>query len=163
MNQLRSALAAAVLLAGCLAAAHARAQSSSPSQGRIVDTVGAVLAPRDRVAPENAMLQERLDALLPQLMKDADLDLWLVIAREYAEDPVYFTLVPQPSHAARRTTMLIFDRQPDGTVKRLSINRYPFGAPYESAWSGGDLGAQWKALGELIGKRDPRRIGINVS
>jgi len=163
MNQLRAVLTASVLLAGCLAAAHSRAQSPSPSQGRIVDSVGAVLAPRDRVAPENGMLQERLDALLPQLMKEADLDLWLVIAREYAEDPVYFTLVPQPSHAARRTTMLIFDRQADGSVKRLSINRYPFGAPYESAWSGGDLEAQWKALCELIGKRDPRRIGINVS
>jgi len=133
------------------------------AQGRVVDTVGAVLAPRDRVAPENRMLQERLETLLPQLMKEAELDMWLVIAREYAEDPVYFTLVPQPSHSARRTTMLVFDRQPDGSVKRLSINRYPFGAPYESAWSGGDLEAQWKALGELIAKRDPKRIGINVS
>ena len=63
----------------------------------------------------------------------------LVIAREYVEDPVYFTLVPQPSFAARRTTMLIFHRQADGSVQRLSINRYPLGEPYESAWSGGDL------------------------
>ena len=144
-------------------AAHSRETATAFAQGRTVDSVGAVLAPRDRVVPENRMLQERLETLLPQLMKEADLDLWLVIAREYAEDPVFFTLVPQPSHSARRTTMLVFDRQPDGTVKRLSINRYPFGAPYESAWSGGDLDAQWKALGELIAKRDPRRIGIDVS
>lgn len=162
MNRIFPGPLAAMLLACGLATSPARAQAS-PEQGRAVDPVGAVLAPRDRVAPENRMLQERLDHLLPQLMDDADLDLWLVIAREYAEDPVYFTLVPQPSHAARRTTMLIFDRQPDGSVKRLSINRYPFGAPYESAWAGGDLAAQWKALGELIGKRDPGRIGINVS
>lgn len=160
-----SLLCAALSLLG-LAAPAAHCQESGAAafaQGRVVDTVGAVLAPRDRVAPENRMLQERLDTLLPQLMKEAELDMWLVIAREYAEDPVYFTLVPQPSHSARRTTMLVFDRQPDGSVKRLSINRYPFGAPYESAWSGGDLQAQWKALGELIAKRDPKRIGINVS
>lgn len=163
MNLFRPVLLASLLLACCSAAPRAHAQMSSPDQGRVVDTVGAVLAPRDRVEPENRMLQERLDTLLPQLMKEADLDLWLVIAREYAEDPVYFTLVPQPSHAARRTTMLIFDRQPDGSVKRRAINRYPFGAPYESAWAGGDLASQWKALGELIGKRDPKRIGINVS
>ena len=133
------------------------------SQGREIRQVAAVLAPRARIAPENAMLVERLETLLPQLMQEAGLDMWVVIAREYAEDPVYFTLVPQPSHAARRTTMLVFHRQADGTVERLSINRYPFGEPYESAWSGGDLDSQWKALGELITKRDPGKIGINVS
>lgn len=160
-----SLLCAALSLPGsAVPAAHCQETAAAAfAQGRVVDTVGAVLAPRDRVAPENRMLQERLDTLLPQLMKEAELDMWLVIAREYAEDPVYFTLVPQPSHSARRTTMLVFDRQPDGSVKRLSINRYPFGAPYESAWSGGDLEAQWKALGELVARRDPKRIGINVS
>ena len=162
MKLLRS-LAACGLLASGLVTFPTPAQVPSPGQGRVVDRVGAVLAPRDRVAPENRMLQERLDTLLPGLMQEAGLDLWLVIAREYAEDPVYFTLVPQPSHAARRTTMLLFHRQADGSVKRLSINRYPFGAPYESAWAGGDLASQWKALGEWIARHDPQRIGINVS
>ncbi len=158
-----AAIRSILLCSLSLAAAMAVHAQPAPAQGRVVDQVGAVLPPRDRVEPENRMLQERLDTLLPQLMKEAGLDLWLVIAREYAEDPVYFTLVPQPSHSARRTTMLIFDRQADGSIKRLSINRYPFGAPYETAWSGGDLDAQWKALGALIAKRDPARIGINVS
>lgn len=133
------------------------------AQGRLVQEVGAVLAPRDRIAPENAMLTERLQTLLPELMREAELDMWVVIAREYAEDPVYFTLVPQPSHAARRTTMLVYHRQADGGVDLLSINRYPFGQPYESAWSGGDLAAQWEALAALITERDPKKIGINVS
>jgi hypothetical protein len=160
-----SLCAVGLLALGCALASPAQAQgaAASPEQGRVVDSVGAVLAPRERVAPENAMLVERLDTLLPSLMAEAGLDMWVVIAREYAEDPVYFTLVPQPSHAARRTTMLVFHRQPDGSVQRLSINRYPFGAPYESAWSGGDLAQQWQALGQLIVDRDPQRVGINVS
>lgn len=157
---MRVAIPLLLLLAGMAPASQA---APVPTQGRDVIEVGAVLAPRDRVDPENRMLRERLDTLLPRLMKDADLDMWVVIAREYAEDPVYFTLVPQPAHAARRTTMLVFHRQPDGSVQRLSINRYPFGAPYETAWSGGDLKAQWDALGALITARDPRRIGIDVS
>lgn len=143
--------------------AQAQNRDGTFAQGRVIDSPGAVLAPRDRIEPENRMLQERLDTLLPGLMEESGLDMWLVIAREYVEDPVYFTLVPQPSFAARRTTMLIFHRQPDGSVQRLSINRYPLGEPYESAWSGGDLDEQWKALGELIVERDPRRVGINVS
>jgi len=109
------------------------------------------------------MLRERLERLLPRLMAEADLDMWLVLNREYAEDPVYFTLVPQPTFAARRTTMLVFVRKPDGGIERLAVNRYPLGPPYESAWAGGDLDAQWRALGELIVKKDARRIGNNVS
>ncbi len=159
-SRIACALASAAFSIPFLASA---VQAAEFAQGRQVEQVGAVLPPRERVAPENAMLVERLETLLPPLMLESGLDMWVVIAREYAEDPVYFTLVPQPSHAARRTTMLVFHRQPDGTVERLSLNRYPFGEPYESAWSGGDLDSQWKALAELIATRDPKRIGINVS
>jgi hypothetical protein len=132
-------------------------------QGRQVPGGQAVLSPRDRVAVENRIVTERLETLLPRLMAETDIDMWLVLSREYAEDPVYFTLVPQPTFAARRTTLLAFHRKADGSVDRLVVNRYPLGEPYKSVWSGGDLDAQWRALGELIRERDPGRIGINVS
>jgi Metallopeptidase family M24 len=137
----------------------------APAQGRRVESAAdyVVLPPHERVQPENEILKDRLEHLLPALMSEAGLDMWLVVNREYAEDPVYFTLVPQPSFAARRTTMLVFSRAADGTVERLAVNRYPLGDPYKSAWSGGDLDAQWKALGALIAGRDPKRIGIDVS
>jgi hypothetical protein len=115
------------------------------------------------VEPTNRLLTHRLETLLPKLMAEADLDMWLVLNREYAEDPVYFTLVPQPAFAARRTTMLVFARREDGGIDRLTVNRYPLGEPYEAAWEGGDLDSQWRALGELIVERSPRRIGIDVS
>ena len=144
------------------------APASAPApaaQGRVIPSADglAVLPTRDRVEVENRILADRLETLLPRLMAESGLDMWLVINREYAEDPVYFTLVPQPSYAARRTTMLIFLRKPDGTVEKLSVNRYPLGGAYTSAWAGGDLDAQWKALAEVIVSRNPRRIGINVS
>lgn len=137
--------------------------ASAFEPGRERQAEPAVLAPRDRVAVENRLLNQRLETLLPRLMAETDIDLWLVLSREYAEDPIYFTLVPQPSFAARRTTLLAFHRQADGSVERLVVNRYPLGEPYTSVWSGGDLDAQWRALGELIAERKPRRIGINVS
>jgi hypothetical protein len=131
-------------------------------QGRFVSDDRAVLSLRDRPAAENRMLTERLETLLPGLMDETGIDMWLVIAREYAEDPVYFSLVPQPTFAARRTTMLIFSRTGDA-VERLTVNRYPMGDPYEPAWSGGNLDEQWQALGELIKEKNPGTIGINVS
>ena len=46
------------------------------------------------------MLKDRLDNLLPALMRETGIDMWLVINREYAEDPVYLTLVPEPTSMA---------------------------------------------------------------
>jgi hypothetical protein len=157
--------ALAGLLFASAAPASALHASSEPAQGRRIDSAAeyAVLPPHERVEPENRILTERLEHLLPALMTEAGLDMWVVVNREYAEDPVYFTLVPQPSFAARRTTMLVFSRAADGTVERLAVNRYPLGGPYQSAWAGGDLDAQWQALGALIAARDPKRIGIDVS
>lgn len=156
----------ALLFAGWLWSSSGLA---SFEQGRQMATADdyAVLAPRDRIAIENEMVQNRIQGLLPELMAEAEIDLWLVINREYAEDPVYFTLVPQPSFAARRTTMLVFQRVTSETgqagVRALSVNRYPLGQPYEVAWSGGNLEAQWQALADLIVELDAKRIGINVS
>ena len=123
----------------------------------------AVLDQRARIEPENRMLNQRIRQLLPELMLETDIDLWLVMAREYAEDPVFFSLVPQPVFAARRTTMLLFHLNDDGSMDALSVNTYPFGDPYESIWSGGNLEEQWQALGELIAELNPERIGINTS
>jgi len=138
------------------------AQAQDFDQGRFVEEKHAVLPWRERPAVENEQVEQRLKTLLPRLMEETDIDLWLVMAREYAEDPVYFSLVPQPTFAARRTTMLLFHRGPDG-FEMLSVNRYPLGAPYETGWSGGDLEEQWAALAEIVVEKDPQRIGINVS
>jgi hypothetical protein len=124
----------------------------------------AVLPERARPAAVNAMLQDRLENLLPSLMRETGIDMWLVINREYAEDPVYLTLVPEPTFAARRTSMLVFfDRGAGKGVERLTVSRYPMRGYYEAAWEGGNLDAQWQRLGEVIRERNPKKIGINTS
>ena len=149
-------------LALLIAVVAQTAWAASWDQGRVISGERAVLDHRDRPAHENAIVKDRLQNLLPRLMDEADIDMWLVINREYAEDPIYFTLVPQPTFAARRTTMLIFHRVESG-VELLTVGRYPLGEPYEAAWAGANLDEQWIALGELITEKDPRRIGVNVS
>ena len=96
-----------------------------------------------RPAIENSLLAERLDELLPKLMREQNIDLWIVVAREYNDDPAFLSLVPKPRFTARRTTMLLFhDRGTEQGVERLTISRYPLGELYEPAWQGGDLDAQ---------------------
>ncbi len=133
-------------------------------EGRVVTEMPKILRHRERVEVVNRILEDRLVNLLPRLMRDTEIDMWVVINREYAEDPVFWSLVPEPVFAARRTTMLVFhDRGEEAGVDRLSVNRYPFGRLYEAAWEGGDLEDQWRALGALIAERDPKRIAINTS
>ena len=80
-------------------------------QGLEIAETPKVLSHRERVEPVNRILKHRLDHLLPRLMKESDLDMWLVINREYGEDALFYTLVPDPTFAARRTTLLVFAKK----------------------------------------------------
>ncbi len=124
----------------------------------------AVLSYEQRPAVQNTILAERLETLLPVLMRETGIDLWVVIAREYNDDPVFLTLVPKPRFTARRTTMLVFhDRGTEEGIERLTISRYPLGSLYDAAWEGGDLDAQWRQLGDIIKQKEPTSIAINTS
>ncbi|MEO1554414.1 MAG: Xaa-Pro aminopeptidase, partial [Pseudomonadota bacterium] len=132
---LKRFILALLVMAGLPLSAAAQSYDAF-EQGREVTDAEAVLEFRDRIAPENAMTRDRLETLLPQLMDETGIDMWLVINREYAEDPVYFTLVPQPAFAARRTTILVFHKT-DDAFDMQTVNRYPLGDPYEAVWEGG--------------------------
>ncbi len=154
--------AAIVLIASPILAAEP--VRSLPDQGREIAALPAVLPQRARVEAVNRALRERLDRILPALMRESGLDMWLVINREYAEDPVYLTLVPEPVFAARRTTMLVFFDRGEKGIERLTVSRYDLEDFYESAWAGGGSDAeQWTRLAEVIAERNPRKIGIDVS
>ena len=150
---------------GLLAVLYATtaAASDHADQGRTLDSMPAIESHRARIETINRNLTERLDDLLPTLMRETGIDLWLVINREYAEDPVYLTLVPEPVFAARRTTMLLFHDRGEEGVQRLTVSRYPIPDYYEPAWEGGNLDDQWNRLDELIAELDPKKIGIDVS
>jgi hypothetical protein len=111
----------------------------------------------------NAWLRERLDTLLPDLMERTGLDAWIVDAREYNEDPVIMTLLPEPSMAARRRAILLFHRCADGSVERLTLDRYGYADFYARGWDPDTGEDQYACLARLLRERNPQRIGINTS
>ncbi len=117
---------------------------------------------KEQAEIRNTWLKHRLDTLLPELMAREGFDLWLVIAREYNEDPVVMSLLPEPAMAARRRTILAFFRQPDGTVERLTVSRYGFDDFYQVVWEP-EKEDQYVCLARIIRERDPKTIGINHS
>ena len=126
-------------------------------------TISPVVASlRAQAALQNEWLAERLTTLLPAIMAQSGIDFWIVVAREYNEDPVIMTLLPAPAINARRRTILIFARRADGTVDRLTLDRYGYGDLYIQAWNP-DHEAQDDCLTRIVGEYHPQRIGINVS
>ena len=106
-----------------------------------------------------------VEHVLPRLMQRADIDLWIVLSREYNEDPVMFTLLPATCLNASRLTGFVYALNNDAQVDCYSITsktsqRYaPF---YESIWDK-DAETQYECLMRLIADKDPQRIGIDVS
>ncbi|MGX5173889.1 M24 family metallopeptidase [Aliikangiella sp. IMCC44653] len=151
------------IFCGALSASPALAQASF-SQGRVITSPSSVIPIDERPAIVNQLTLDRLENLLPKLMRESNMDMWLVIHREYEEDALFYTLVPQPTFAARRTTILVFfDRGQGKGVERITVSRYPIKGFYDSKWDGGTLDQQWQQLAKLIEQRDPQRIGINTS
>ena len=67
-----------------------------------------ILPLREQARVIDEMLSERIDSLLPVLMEKNGIDMWIVISREYNEDPLLKTMLPATWLNARRRTMLIF-------------------------------------------------------
>ena len=120
-----------------------------------------ILPLRDRMTVYNGWLMNKLEKLLPGMMDETGIDLWVVVAREYNEDPVIMSLLPEPNLYARRRTILLFHRQPEG-VERLAVYRYGFGDFYKGVWNP-DKEEQYECLANIIKEKNPEKIGINVS
>ena len=94
-----------------------------------------ILPLRERAKIVNQWLDNRLNTVLPEIMRRDNFDMWIIICREYNEDPVYLTLVPEPVFAARRTTMLVFYDQGEKGIERVAVSRYGISNLYRGVWN----------------------------
>ena len=123
-----------------------------------------ILPLKERAAFINKLQKERLNKLLPQLMEKTDIDMWVLIAREYNEDPIIKTMLPPTWLNARRTTILVFSL--DKKTKKfesVAIARYAFGDNIPSIWDKDKQPNQWEALKDYIVSKNPEKIGLNIS
>jgi Xaa-Pro aminopeptidase len=119
---------------------------------------------RERAKVENAILADRLDRVLPALMREHKIDMWVLVAREYFEDPVVATMLNAESlHARRRTILILFDPGEGKPIERLTVSRYGLGGLFKPAWEPEKQPDQWKQLAELIKARDPKKIALDTS
>lgn len=125
---------------------------------------------REQAAIQQAWVKARLERVLPKLMRKHGVQMWLVICREYNEDPVFYSLVSPTMFAARRRTIYVFfDRGEERGVERLALGGGSQGGLY-TVYRDPDVEnreiygeSQWILLKKLIEERKPATIGINVS
>ncbi|MEM8906373.1 MAG: M24 family metallopeptidase [Bacteroidota bacterium] len=123
-----------------------------------------LLSERERARVVDEILEDRLDHLLPQLMRREGIDLWVLISREYNEDPVMKTILPSTWLSARRRTIMVFyDRGPEEGIDKIAIARYSVGKLLKGAWNVDVYPNQWEALMKIIEERNPQKIGLNYS
>ncbi|WP_448518134.1 M24 family metallopeptidase [Rhodoflexus sp.] len=123
-----------------------------------------ILSLQERAAVRDRLLEDRLTNLLPGLMRENGVDLWLLIAEEYNEDPVMRTMLPSTWISARRKTILfIYDRGQAQGLELLAVARYNVGNLFKAAWNPEQEPDQWKRLIQLIEERNPKRIALNYS
>ena len=122
-----------------------------------------ILPVRERSAFIDRVLEYRIDSLLPELMDREGLDMWIIISREYNEDPVMETMLPSQWLSARRRTILVFSRNDDGSMDKIAIARYNVGKLLKGEWNIDVYPNQWDALIEIIERKDPKTIGMDFS
>ena len=119
---------------------------------------------KERAVIVDRWLKERMATVLPDLMKRTGIDMWLIIAREYNEDPILRTMLPSTWQSARRTTILvIYDPGNQKPLETMAMARYAVGDLFRKVWDKETQPDQWKALAALIKEKDPKKIGINKS
>ena len=150
----RHLTAAAVL---CVAvAAHVQAQTQYP------DPAERVLTHREQAPLVKGWIQRRFDTLLPTLMQRTGIDMWIIVTREYNDDPVFRSMAPLTTYSSRRRTILVFYNPGGGKpVERLSIGRFDYEGLFKVVPTHND--AQYEGLRKLVDERNPKVIGINES
>ena len=121
-----------------------------------------ILTQREQALAIDEILEDRLRNLLPELMRREGFDMWVIMSREYNEDPVIRTLLPATWHAARRTTMLVvYDPGAGKELEYWAVARYDVGKVFKRAWDPEHQPDQWAQLGKIISERNPKKLGVN--
>ena len=139
---------------------------------------------REQAEMQQRWLKQRLDTILPPLMRKHAIDMWVVPMREYNEDPIFSAITAPETFAARRRTIYVFfDKCAAGgsptpaCVERIALGGTSQGGVFEARRStqaaAGNVGRgqqaelwgdeQWRVLKTVIEERKPRTIGINRS
>jgi Xaa-Pro aminopeptidase len=119
-----------------------------------------VLTHREQAALQYGWIAQRLKTVLPDLMRRERIDMWIIVSREYNDDPVFRSMSPVTTYSSRRRTILVFFDRGD-SVEHLSIGRFDYDGLFTLEKTDND--GQWAGLRKVVEARDPKVIGVDTS
>jgi hypothetical protein len=100
-----------------------------------------VLTHREQAPVVKAWIQKRFDTVLPALMQREKIDMWIIVSREYNDDPVFRSMAPLTTYSSRRRTILVFSQAAGRSS--LSVGRFDMrnssrssSTPNDGQWAG---------------------------
>ncbi|MFK7829310.1 MAG: M24 family metallopeptidase [Congregibacter sp.] len=147
---------------------HSR-DSQSPAERPYLVPMSSSFVPEERILTHREQaklvrgwLETRFKTILPEIMRREGIDMWIIVSREYNDDPVFRSLAPFETYSSRRRTILVFhDRGEELGVETLSVGRFNYQNLYTVVPTHNEK--QFEGLRELVEERNPRKIGINMS
>ncbi len=165
-------LALLLLATSPLAASPLAAQEPVRIPDDVPARIQALPSLREQAAEQQRWLELRVGRVLPRLMEEYGVRMWILSMREYAEDPVFWSITSPTTFAARRRSIYVFTRRDDGTVERLALGGTSQGGVFEAYRSTRPAptqptaelvgNEQWRLLRELVEDRDPENIVLNI-
>jgi Xaa-Pro aminopeptidase len=128
--------------------------------------IPSVLSIRDRAAFVLQITRQRLDELLPRLMRETGFDMWIIACNEDNLDPVFETMIPYENWCPITQIIVFYDQGAEKGLERLNVSRTDMQGLYKNAWDAAAWDtqkkeSQWDCLGRVVRERDPKRIGLN--
>lgn len=116
---------------------------------------------------------KRVGEVIPMLMREHGVDMWILSMQEYEEDPVFWGIKAPTTFAARRRSIYVFHDPGNGQeFEKLALGGGSQGGIFEAftstraadAQGQPELGGneQWNLLRELVEDRDPEVIAVNI-
>jgi len=127
-----------------------------------------LLSMRERKATVDRITKARLDLLLPDVMRKAGFDMWIILCNEDDYDPVFMTMIPYDAWCPITQILVFYDPGQGKPIERLNISRTNMEGLHQRIWtpppterSPGET--QWDCLAKIVKEKNPKKIGINES
>ena len=108
------------------------------------------------------ILKQRFDIILPSAMREAGLDMWVILCQEDDYEPIYRTMIPMNCWSPILQMLFFFDRGAEKGIERINISMTDTYDLFDTPWKGRETQEQWALLAQIIQERNPKKIGLNI-
>ncbi len=105
----------------------------------------------------NQIRRDKFDLILPEVMRENDIDMWIITNREGDYDPLYYDM---GGGYTTTNAYYIFTDKGEARIERAVLGMFGYFIEQCGAY---DYYGSADELKEYVTQRDPKRIGLNMS